>query len=74
MGRLGKIVRSHAKHWRFVDFAVGFLLKGYVTDGLESRLWTVVVVEAILAEKTNSRRIGVRLAKALGKNKKERKG
>lgn len=73
IGRLAKIVRSHTKQWRFVDLAMGFLLKGYVTDGLESLLWNVVAMEALLGEKTNShRRIGVRLAKALGKNKQER--
>lgn len=64
---LFEIVGKH--RWPFIEVASGFLVKGFITQGMESLLWNVASIEALLGERTDAgltRKIQARLATALG--------
>jgi hypothetical protein len=49
--RLFEVVSLHHEQWPFIEVATGFLLKGFLTRGLESLLWNVASIEALLGER-----------------------
>lgn len=64
---------SHKK-WRFVDVALGFLVKAFFSEGLEQLLWHSAVVEALVGENKEdlTKLLANRVALILGKSKQER--
>jgi hypothetical protein len=53
--------------WPFVEIAIGFLLKGFFSEGLEQLLWHITVLESLFGENKegNTSLIADRLGRAL---------
>jgi hypothetical protein len=52
--------------WSFIPLALGFLTKAFLADGLEDLLWHIVVLEALMGERTRIQEmISTRLAHIL---------
>lgn len=60
--------------WRFLDIALGFLIKAFFSEGLQQLLWHISVVESLLGEKKEgiTELLSRRVACILGKTRKER--
>jgi hypothetical protein len=68
-------LERYRDHWRFIDTALGFLLKAFTTDGLEQLLWHITAIEAVLGQKGPglTERLLRRVSNVLGSTPKERK-
>jgi|CXWL01.1.fsa_nt_gi hypothetical protein len=63
------------KEWAFLTRGLGFLLKGYMSEGLEQLLWHMVTLEAIVGEDKPgiTKRLCSRIASVFGKTPEEQK-
>jgi hypothetical protein len=61
-------LQPHSERWRFVETALGFLLKGFTTEGIEQMLWHITVIEAALGDRRPglSKRLAARVSKIFG--------
>ena len=60
--------------WAFIDLARGYLLKAFLTKGLEQLLWHITALEALVGEKEQTvRTLKNRLSCIHGSTEKERK-
>lgn len=61
--------------WKFLEIALGFLVKAFFADGLEQLLWHITALEALLGENAEGlrQRLASRIALICGKTKTERK-
>jgi hypothetical protein len=62
-------IRPHKQKWAFIDVALRFLGRAFTSDGIESLLWNMTAVDALLGEKGRGTgdRLSTRLGKMLGK-------
>ncbi|MCX6627583.1 MAG: HEPN domain-containing protein [Candidatus Solibacter sp.] len=74
--RLFDVVATRHDQWPFIDLATGFQLKAFGSRGMESLLWNVASIEALLGERRNgglTKLMAARVARALGKDNERRK-
>lgn len=74
--RLFEVVSVRHEQWRFIEVAAGFLLKGFLSRGMESLLWNVASIEAVLGERGDAgltQVMSARLARILGKDEEHKK-
>ena len=68
-------LRINEYNWRFMEVALGYFTKAFVTDpGLEQMLWYITCLEALLGEKGAgvTRRLAQRIGTIFGTSSKER--
>jgi hypothetical protein len=71
-----KRVQPYRRHWRFVETALGFLVKGFTSEGLEQLLWHITAIEAALGERVEAglvRLLLTRVSNILGATQDERR-
>jgi hypothetical protein len=74
MGSLLTDLNPIPKEWQFLEIALGYLTKAFLTESIEQLLWHMTVLEALLGEKekvTDS--VARRLASIFGRTENERK-
>jgi len=62
--------------WRFVEVALGFLLKGFLSENVEQLLWNITAIEAVLGERMEigvTKRLRNRVTRVLGSTVEQRK-
>jgi len=64
-------LQQHSEPWRFAQTALGFLLKGFTTEGIEQLLWHITAIDAALGDKQRggSKRLADRASKIFGPQK-----
>jgi len=67
-------IRPHEQHWAFMGVALRFLGKAFTSEGIESLLWNMTAVDALLGEKGRGTkdRLSARVGKMLGEEQKAR--
>jgi hypothetical protein len=58
-------IRPREQHWAFIAGALRFLGRAFTSDGIESLLWNMTAVDALLGE--NKPRVKERLSRRVGK-------
>lgn len=75
-GTLLSRVERHRESWRFMEVAAGFLLKAFMTRGLERLLWNITAIEAAIGEQVDGGVTGLlikRTVRILGHTNSEEK-
>jgi hypothetical protein len=67
-------IRRHQQEWAFMDVALRFLGRAFTSEGIESLLWNMTAVDALLGEDKGGAkaRLSGRVRKLLGEPQKER--
>jgi hypothetical protein len=67
-------IQDKLDKWPFMEVALGNLVKGFFSTGLDQVLWHITVLEALVGERGKgvTKRLASRLAAMLGKDKEER--
>lgn len=65
-------IRPHEQHWAFMGVALRFLGKAFTSEGIESLLWNMTAVDALLGENKPGvkKRLSQRVGKMLGEKQK----
>ncbi len=61
-------IRPHQQEWAFMDIALKFLGRAFMSEGIESLLWNMTAVDALLGEdkRGTKARLSGRVGKILG--------
>jgi hypothetical protein len=73
--QLNVIQQYGGTRWNFVETALGFLVKAFVTKDMDQLLWHITTVEAVLGENVTGaigEKLRTRVANILGANKDQR--
>jgi hypothetical protein len=61
--------------WSFIETALGFLVKAFVSKGVDQLLWHITAIEAVLGENASggiTEKLATRVAHIIGKDKTQR--
>jgi Apea-like HEPN len=68
-------IKTRKSVWRFIETGMNFLVKGFVSTGMEQLLWHIIAIEAVFGDDSKSAvnsRLQNRLANSLGWTKEDR--
>ncbi|MFA5857437.1 MAG: hypothetical protein WC955_00060 [Elusimicrobiota bacterium] len=68
-------IEINQSNWHFIDIALGFSTKAFLSEGIERLLWYVTTLESLLGEKGSglTAKLAKRVATILGKDESENK-
>ncbi len=69
-----KGIRPHANQWRYMQVALHFLGRAFTSEGIESLLWNMTAVDALLGDDKSGikKRLSARVGRILGESEREK--
>jgi hypothetical protein len=70
-----RAIQRRGPRWNFIDTALGFLVKAFVSKGVDQLLWHITAIEAVLGENVSggiTDKLATRVARIIGEDKARR--